>query len=86
MCLKTEHTKVQISDIYLVSHFYEFIKTLIFFLSCSIIVVQSEENPDKDTLNRSSTLTPSSANSNTGDNEVSGMDLYILAGHEAMQL
>ena len=58
----------------------------IFF--CRIIVVQSEENPEKDTLNRSSTLTPSSnsSNSNTGDNEVSGMDLYILAGHEAMQL
>lgn len=50
-----------------------------------IIVVQSEENPDRDTLNRSSTLTPSSSTTNP-DSEVQGLDLYILAGHEAMQL
>jgi len=57
----------------------------VFFFNSRIIVVQSEENPDRDTLNRSSTLTPSSSTTNP-ESEVQGLDLYILAGHEAMQL
>ncbi len=50
---------------------------------CRIIVVQSDENPDKDTISDNSTLT---ASTSLAEMEPQGSDMLILAGHEAMQL
>ena len=60
--------------------FFTFLTDRIFFLfPCRIIVVQSEESEE----DKSSTLT---ADSGATSESESGVNLFILAGHEAMQL